>query len=269
MLLNKLIAFIKRDFILESSYRLAFVLRLARIFATILTFFFISKLFNKGASVHLAKYGGEYFPFVLIGLAFSRYLTVSLQSVSQTIRREQMMGTLEAILATPTKVSTLIIGSSIWNFIFTSITVIIYLLLGVMFFGLDLSNMNLVSGLIILILTIISFSSIGIISAAFVLILKRGDPITWLIGVSFGLLGGVYYPVTIMPRFLQVVSYFLPITHSLRGLRMALLKGAGLKMLLPEIGIIFAFCILLLPISIALFKWALKKAKIDGSLVHY
>lgn len=269
MWLNKIIAFIKRDLAYEVSYRLAFLLRLARIFTTVLTFYFISKLFGKGASVHLVEYGGEYFPFVLIGIAFSEYLMVSLRSFSRTIRHEQMMGTLEAMLATPTRVSTIIVGASIWDFVFTSISVVIYLLLGVIFFSLDLSKMNLFCGITILILTIISFLSIGIISASFILMLKKGDPLTWFMGISFGLLGGVYFPVNIMPKFLQLFSYLLPITYSLRSLRYALLKGYGFGMLLPDIGTLFLFCILLLPISIWMFKFALKKARIDGSLVHY
>jgi len=269
MSLNKIIAFIKRDFSMEVSYRLAFILRLGRILTTVLTFYFISKLFGKGPSVHLGEYGGEYFPFVLIGIAFSEYLMISLRSFSQSIRHEQVMGTLEAMLATPTRVSTLIIGASIWDFVFTSINIVIYLLLGAVFFGLDLSNANMFSGIIILILTIISFSSIGIISSAFILMLKKGDPLSWFMGVCFGLLGGVYFPVSIMPRFLQAFSFLLPITYSLRGLRLALLKGYGFDMLLYEIGALFIFCIVLLPVSIRIFKLALKKAKTDGSLVHY
>ena len=266
---NKIGAFIKRDFIVDISYRLNFFLRFARIFTTILTFYFISKLFGKGASEYLKEYGGDYFPFVLIGIAFSEYIMISLRSFSENIRQEQIVGTLEAVLATPTKVSTIVIGSSIWDFLFTSINVVIYLLLGVIFFGLDLSRMNLASGAAILILSILSFSGIGIISAAFILILKKGDPLTWFMGVCFGLLGGVYFPVNIMPKILQIFSFFVPITYSLRGLRLALLKGYGFKMLLPEILALSIFAILLFPLSILLFKLALKKAKIDGSLVHY
>ncbi len=269
MLLNKIIAFIKRDFAIEVSYRLSFILRLGRIFTTVLTFYFISRLFGKGASVHLADYGGEYFPFVLIGIAFSEYLMTSLRSFSQTLRHEQMMGTLEAMLATPTKVSTIIIGASIWDFVFTSIGVIIYLLLGVFFFGLDLSNMNWIGAAIILILTIIAFSSIGIISASFILVLKRGDPLAWFMGIVSGLLGGVYFPIEIMPKFLQFFSYLLPITYSLKSLRYALLRGYELKLLWPEITALIFFCIFLLPISIWFFKLALRRAKIDASLVHY
>jgi ABC-2 type transport system permease protein len=269
MSIHKIFAFIKKDFAMETSYRFAFILRIVGIFTSVLTFYFISNIFGKGASVYLAEYGGEYFPFVLIGIAFSGYLSVSLHSISSTIRGEQVMGTLESILATPTKVSTIIVGSSIWDFFFATFNIFIYLLLGAIFFNVDFRAMNLISTFIILALTIMSFSSIGIISAAFILVFKKGDPITWFISVIFSLLGGVYYPVKVLPKFLQECAYFLPITHSLNGLRLSLLKGHGFMALFPDIKVLFIYACVFFPISVAFFKIALKKAKRDGTLVHY
>lgn len=269
MSIHKIAAFIKKDFAMEISYRFNFVLRIGKIFVSVLTFYFISSLFDKNAAAYLTEYGGEYFPFVLIGIAFLEYLFVSLHSISQNIRGEQVMGTLESILTTPTKVSTIIIGSCTWDFFFASFNIFICLLFGVIFLKVDLSSMNLVSTFIILVLTIASFSSIGIMLAAFILIFKRGDPLTWLIGGLFSFLGGVYYPVKILPKFLQECAYFLPITYSLDGLRLSLLKGYGFMALLPDIKFLFIYSCLSFPISVMFFKLALKKVKKDGSLVYY
>jgi ABC-2 type transport system permease protein len=267
--MRKITAFIKRDFAIELSYRFAFILRLVKIFVSVLTFYFIASLFGKNASAYLAEYNGEYFPFVLIGIAFYEYFFMSLYSISQTIREEQMMGTLESMLTTPTRASTIIIGSSVWDFIFTSLSVFVYLLLGAFFFNVNFSGANLTSAFIILALTIMSFAGIGIISAAFILIFKKGDPVTWLISVFFGLLGGVYYPVKILPGFLQKCAYLLPITHSLDGLRLSILKGYGFMELLPNIKVLAIYSFIFLPISVMVFKLAIKKSKDDGSLVHY
>jgi ABC-2 type transport system permease protein len=269
MSINKLFAFVIRDFKIETSYRLFFILRFVRIFIGILTFYFISRLFKNIGSVYLKDYGGEYFPFVLLGLAFSEYLNVSLRTFSENIRHEQLTGTLEAILATPTSLATFVIGSSLWNFIFATINVGFYIFCAVLFFGLNLSQLNLMSAIIMLILTLISFSSLGIISAGFILVLKRGDPLSWFLGMSFGFLGGVYFPVEILPPFLKVFSYLLPVTYSLRGIRLAFLKGYNLNLLRTEIGVLFLFSIFLFPLGIWIFKLALKKAKLDGSLTHY
>ncbi|MFX1512352.1 MAG: ABC transporter permease, partial [Promethearchaeota archaeon] len=206
---------------------------------------------------------------VLIGIAFSNYLSMGLNTFSSSIRSEQMMGTLEAMLVTPTKLSTIILSSSIWSFIFTSIRVLIYMILGVFLFGVDISGANILASFLILFLTIISFSSLGIIAAAFIIIIKRGDPITWLFNAFSQVFGGVYYPITILPKWLQIFSYLLPITYSLRGMRFALLQGKPFEALAIDILALIVFSIVLLPVSIILFRYAVRISKREGTLAHY
>ena len=259
---QKAVAFIKRDLLIEFSYRFQLLLNCLSIFFLIAIFFYISQLFGKAFILYLKDYKGEYFPFVMIGIAFHGYLTMTLRSFSTNIRKEQMMGTLEAMLVTPTKLSTIIFSMSFWKFVFSSIFIFLYLLLGVYVFRLNLTGANFFSAIIILILTIILFSSMGIISVSFIMVFKRGDPITWLINLFSALFGGVYFPITLLPENLRFISYFLPITYALRALRHALLRGDTFRMLLPDITVLLFFSILLLPLSILIFKYAVRKAKI-------
>ena len=118
-------------------------------------------------------------------------------------------------------------------------------------------------------MTIISFSSFGIISASFVMVLKRGDPISSIFTSVSGILGGLYYPVSILPGWLQKMSYLLPVTYSLEGMRLALLQGYSLRELMPNIVALLLFSIIMLPLSIFIFGYAVKRAKIDGTLTQY
>lgn len=267
--LIKLAAFIRRDFKTLLSYRFAFFLQFFGIFFSILTFFFIAKLFGEAASPHLSNYGGDYFSFVLIGIAFSGYLGVAMDSFSSSIRTGQITGTLEAMLTTPTRLSTILISSSFWSFIMTSFRIVLYLLIGSIVFGVNLGNMNIPAAIIIQIITIICFASFGIVSASFVMVFKRGDPFTGLIGRFSTLFGGVYYPITILPVWLKPVSFMLPITYSLRGMRHALLQGYSIKALMPDIWPLALFSIILFPISLFIFKLAVRKAKMDGTLTQF
>jgi len=267
--LRKMLAFIKKDFYIHISYRIAFLFEWISILTKVTTFYFISKLVGQGMLPYLNEYQTGYFSFVLVGIAFSGYFNTALQSFSSNIREEQLLGTLEAMLATPTKIPLIIIGISIWDFLFTTITSIICLLFGAMFFRADLSQMNLLASLLILAMTIISFSSIGIISAAFIMVVKKGNPINWMISTFSGLFGGVFFPIEMFPKKLQFISYLLPITHSLKGLRHAILQGYSFKMLMPDIMALLFFCIILFPLSIWIFKKAVNKAKLTGSLAHY
>ena len=266
---RKPLAFLKRDFLINSSYKTSFLFQLGTILFSVLTFFFISKLFGEHASKYLANYGGDYFPFVLIGIAFYGYLSTAMSSFTNSIQQEQFMGTLEAILLSPTKIRTVLISGSLWNFLFTSFNIFVYLLIGALFFNFPIDKINVPATLIILILTIISFSSLGIISASFILILKRGDPVNWLFSGISRFLGGVYFPITILPLWVQKVSHLLPITYSLHGMRMAMLMGHSIKDIWQDIFALILFSAIFLPFSVFCFKFAIKKAKKSGSLIYY
>jgi len=269
MMWRKVLAFIKRDFSITASYRLSFFFQFFGIFFSVVTFYFIAKLFGKAAIPYLESYGGDYFSFVLIGIAFSDYLGVGLGSFAGTIREGQMLGTLEAMLVTPTRVHTIVLFSSIWQFLLTSIRVLAYILLGAFFFGVSIIRPNIPAALLVLILTILAFSSLGIISASFIMVFKRGNPLNWLIGSFSTLFGGVFFPITILPGWLQKVSYFLPITYSLRAMRHALLQSYPFQELGFDILILALFSVVLLPFSIYAFKVGVSRAKKDGSLTHY
>ncbi len=268
MICKKAFSFIRRDLVLATSYKFEFFLRLFFIFFSILTFYFVAKLVGGVGMAHLEPYGGDYFSFVLIGIAFSGYLMTALRSFSESIRGEQMMGTLEAMLVTPTSASAIITLSSLWNFIFTSFRVLMYLLIGILL-GVDMSNANIIGAMAILILTIICFGSIGIISASFIMTLKKGDPINMFFMGTSELFGGVLFPITVLPEWLQTISHILPITYSLSGMRHALLQGYSLHALAPEIIALLVFSVVLVPSSLLAFRYAVNKAKVDGSLVQY
>lgn len=262
-------AFLKRDLISEASYRFSFFLQFFGIFFSVGVFYFLSELLGDSVSPHLSQYGGDYFSFVLIGIAFVGYFGVGLTSFSSRLRQSQTTGTLEAMLTTPTNVSIIILASSLWDYLLTTLKVVVYLCIGVLFLGVNLRNSNYLAAILILLLTITSFSSLGIIAASFIMVLKRGNPITWAFSAVSSLLGGVYYPTTILPDWLRWVSKLLPITYALDAMRLALLQGASLRLLLPDIFALLIFTVILLPLSLFSFRYAVNRAKIDGSLTQY
>lgn len=263
------IAFLKRDFLMAVSYRLSFAMQMAGMLVSVLVFFFISKLFGAAAKPMLKEYGGDYFSFVLVGIAFSGYLGVGLSSFSQSISKEQSLGTLEAMLVTPTRLATMVLSMSLWSFALTSLNVILYLLIGALVFGVNLHHINLQAAVVAQALTIVCFASLGIISASFIMVLKRGDPVNWIFGGISSLVGGVYYPVQVLPKPLLAVSYLLPITYALRAIRLSVLQGYGFHALRFELGMLALFTALYLPLSILAFRYAVNRAKMDGSLTHY
>ena len=141
-------AFLRRDFSQALSYRLSFLLQLCGIFFGIAIFYFLSRLFGTAVAPQLEAYGGDYFSFVLIGLAFTGFLGLSLSSFATSIREGQMMGTLEIMLLSPTRLSAILLSSSIWAYLLTTLRVVAYLVVGAFIFGANLGQANIGAALL-------------------------------------------------------------------------------------------------------------------------
>jgi ABC-2 type transport system permease protein len=76
------------------------------------------------------------------------------------------------------------------------------------------------------------------------------------------------YPISVLPGPLQMLARLIPVTYSLEGMRAALLSGAGWKELFPSIFALLVFAAVLIPLSFAVFAWALQRTKITGTLTH-
>jgi len=247
------------------SYRLQFFFQFVVVVFTVLILYFVSRLIAQNPA--LEQYGG-YLPFAAIGLAVSSYFQTGFSSFANAIRNEQMMGTLEALLMTPTKIPIVVIASSVWDFFWATAVAVIYILTAEFLLGINLKG-SLLLALVLLVLTTLIFASLGVISASFVMVFKRGDPLGLIIGSVSTLLGGVFYPVSELPRSLQSVSYLLPITYGLRAMRDVLLKGATVRMVFPDIVTLLLFASILIPLSLFCFKKAVARAKREGSLLQY
>jgi ABC-2 type transport system permease protein len=263
-------AFLVRDFHTQTSYRAAFVLSFVGLFFRAFIFFFISRFIGDMATQGLteAGYTGDYFAFVLIGLAFNLYVGLGLTTFADSLREAQTTGTLEAMMMTPTPVSLMVVGAAGWSYAFTTLRVLVYLGLGAIL-GIDLSGANWGLAAVALLLALIAFASIGIIAASVIMVIKRGDPITALVANISALVGGVYYPIEVLPGWLQTIAQFIPLTHALRLMRLTLLNGAGWAEVRGDMAALSAFCVVLLPLSLFTFRTAVNKARRDGSLAQY
>jgi len=268
-MVSKALALLKKDFLVETSYRFAFFFNIFGVLTSLLMYFFIDRLFGSRMVPQLEEFGVNYFAYVLLSTAFFGYVGVGLGSFAERIRNEQMQGTLEALLLTPTRISTILFSLALWNLILATVDLAIYILLAIFVFNISFAGVNILSTAVIFILTICSFSGLGILSACFIMVLKRGNPLSWIVSSIEGLICGVYFPVTVLPAWVQWVAQFFLITYAIRAVQLAVYKGYTLSQLSKEVAIIAAFSAILLPASLAAFTWSLRKARKDGTLGQY
>lgn len=268
-LFAKPIAFFKRDFKTATSYRLHFATQGFGIIITTFSFFLLSKMFAGNEISQLAPYGGDYFSFVLIGIALTDYLTISTNTFANEIRTSQIVGTLESLLVTPTSIITILLSSYVYKLFSTSFRVFFYIFVGYFAFNMPLQPVNILALCATFILTLLPFFGIGLVSASFIIVFKQGNPIGGLMAMSSGLLGGVMYPVTVLPAWLKPFSAILPITHGLEAMRQVLLNGASIATIRNQLLILSILSVLSLATGLTAIYFGVKIAKKEGSLLQY
>jgi ABC-2 type transport system permease protein len=266
-LLRKIWAFYKRDFQIRLTYRFGFLSEIIRTAALFVSFFFIGKLVT-GAGPHpaLAAYGGDYFRFVLLGVILSTFMHAALSGATQTIGFERGQGTLEAVLLTPTPLAVLLIGKTLWELTQVTLKAAAYLLLGILLLGVRLPEANWTAASAVVLLTVAIFLGLGLISAGFFLVTREGSPIEVILGWSSQFLAGVYFPVAILPGWLKEVSAWMPFTYSLEAARKTLLGGIPAEGIARELAVLLAFSLVILPAGLGFFRWAFRKARLQGTL---
>jgi ABC-2 type transport system permease protein len=263
---DKLLFLINHNFRLAWSYKINFLGRYLSGVMTILLYYFLDLLLQRSGLETIRE--GSYFTFVLIGGAFLRYLILIAQAFSTNLREEMLMGTIEPLLVTATPTTLSVIGPSSWMLIQGTSIFIGQLLLGALV-GADFSQANWASALAVVLVSLASFVSYGVISTAFTIVFKRSDPAIMFISSLALVFSGVFFPVEILPPWLRIISYLLPSTYTLRALRGALMGGASPADLASEIAILLVFAAVLVPLAFWTLRYAIRRMKDSGELVHY
>jgi ABC-2 type transport system permease protein len=264
-------AFVIRDFQLERSYRLNFVLRVLSVLAVVTTFYFVSRIFTGGARLSDCPCASSPFsqwrdPLAawIIGLAVLNYFMTGFSSLANAIRSEQTQGTLEGTLMTPISIPTLVVSSSAWAFVQATFFSSLYFFFGWAFFGVQFRGSFLLAFAILLLTTLV-LASLGILSASFAMVFKRGDPFALFLGAGSALFSGVFFPTELLGQ----VSRALPPTYGLDGIRGVLIEGRGFADVRDPVLTLLLFLAVLLPFSLWVFARAVRRAKREGSLIQY
>jgi ABC-2 type transport system permease protein len=259
-------AFLRRDYLLARLSRLQFAWQVLTVAFATPTMYYLGRLIRPGGSPALDRFGGDYFAFVVLGVAFLGFLITTMGACATAIRNEQASGTLDVLLCLPVPLPALALGMSLWAMLVAAGQAALYLSFGAWFFRLDFSHANLLGFTVVLTLSVAAVAALGILSAALVVATKQWDPLTGIVASASALLGGVFYPIEVLPRNLQVLAWCLPITPALRGMRLALLRGDGLVALRAEVFALAAFTAVVAPVALLAFRWALDEARRSGML---
>jgi ABC-2 type transport system permease protein len=267
-ILRELWLFFWRDLSIARTYRTVFILEAIEALFGAAMFYYVARFVDTPALQHALPQGGSYFAFSLVGFVFLDYLNAALDTFDRGLEESRDTGTLEHLLITQTSLPVFVAGSAIYPFVATTLRIVIYVAWAAALFGFPWQAANWLAVSAVLLVTLLAFAGLGILSASYLLLFKRGNPAKWFfLGVS-SVAGGMLFPVSILPDWLQLVARLNPVTYGLEAMRASLLGGAGVRVLWRPLVILLLFAAVLLPVSVSVFAWSLRRTKITGTLTH-
>lgn len=265
--LRQIIAFTKRDFFSWATYRTAAMTQMLSIFIAVFSWGVGAAYVQKPVA---EMYGSDYISFLLVGIAVGNLIMPLVQGVQQQLNP----WTLETILMTGVSTPVFVLGNIMWTYIFSVISFIPYLIIGIYIFGASL-QVNFLSVAISFIISGAILMGLAMISTGLRIVTKSNDPVTWAINVLQNLFSGISFPVIFLDKIFfpgaSTISWFLPQTWVYHLCRLSMLTNASLFDTDVQVaflkGIIFA--VILLPLGYRVFWWGVNRSKKEGTLGWY
>ena len=204
------------------SYPLAFAMNQLSTLLPVVIFFFVSRLIADPGR----GFGSDYFSSVMVGLIGLKLLDTGLRGFGMQVDIAINRGWLEMFLVEPVRWRFLPIAISQWPIAQGMFSVAVMLGLTILL-GADFTASGIPASLLIAVLGTVAGLAIGTFSAAVKVLAKSGDPVLYLYTLAAQLFSGVYFSVDSLPSFLQPLSFLLPHTYVIQGLRRVLLPDGA------------------------------------------
>jgi len=205
--------------------------------------------------------------YLVIGTLVWRYLSLIFYWITDLIGIERWEGTIEYTLMAPIRRLTHMAGQTFFAVIYSLFFTAIILAVTVVLFDIDLTKANLAGGTLMMLAGSLSFIGVGIMGSILPLLFpERGSQMTHVIIALLLLVSGVYYPIDVLPEFLQKMAVISPATYVLDGTRLALLEGTPTAQLWPYIWPTLIMGVIAIPLGLKVFGLAERYAKRTGKL---
>jgi len=250
------------------SYRIQLLMSIAGILAGVVPLFFVARALQPVMAGAIRAEGGSAFGFLAVGLASLMFVTSAVNSLPAVVSDQIRSGMFEAVLATPTSLLELLLGFNAFDLVLATVRATV-LLGAAAALGATILPGRILPALLIVLLIVLAHLPIGVLGAAMILAFRTAGPLPRAVALMSGLLGGVYYPTSVIPSWLQAVSSVLPLSHGLRALRKVLLQGASLSAIAPDLLALVGTAAVLAVVGATAASFALRHARAQGTLTQY
>ena len=204
---------------------------------------------------------------LLIGAVVWAYLGIIFEILTETVAWERWEGTIEYTFMAPLSRPIHLFGMGLFAIAYGIVRAVLLFAVVAMFFSLELSNANFAAALIVLVVASISFIGIGMMTAVLPLISpEKGTQLGFVAQGILLVVSGVYYPVSVLPGWMQALAKISPATYALDGIRDAIINGAGISAMWPNIWPLILIGIISVPLGLEVFRRGERYAKRHGKL---
>lgn len=256
-------AVLHRDCIVFLSYRWQLASQLLAAAFSLVLFHFLAQL------VHVSAFPSapDYFGFVVVGLVIVQVLQSTL-GISAQLRAELLAGTFERTTLSPFGTAAGVLSMSVFPFLYSLVIGTLTLLLAAAAFSLPVAWSTVALAIPVALLGAVAFSGFGLLLAAAVLVAKRATGATWIITLV-SIIGGLYFPVSLLPSWIRWASDVQPFTPSVDLLR-HLISGYPLRHAAwLDLLILGGFAVVLLPGATWLVGVAARTSRRRGTITEY
>jgi ABC-2 type transport system permease protein len=204
---------------------------------------------------------------LLIGAVIWAYLGMIFEILTETVAWERWEGTIEYTFMAPLSRPVHLTGMGLFAIAYGLVQSVLLFAVVAFFFDLSLPNANFAAALVLLAVASVSFVGIGMMTSVLPLISpEKGTQLGFIAQGILLVVSGVYYPVTVLPEWMQWLATISPATYALEGVRDAILEGDGLTALMDEIWPLLVIGAVSIPAGLAVFGLGERYAKRHGKL---
>src|SRR3954447_4929781 len=205
--------------------------------------------------------------FLLIGTLVWASLSAVLDDISLVITWERWEGTIEHTLMAPVPRPAHLLGTAVFGVLHALVRTSMILLVALPFFNVDFSQANWPAAAVVVLFGSFALIGLGILAGVLPLLYpERGEQLSFMVQSVVLLVSGVYYSVSVLPAWLQVLSWLSPATYLLRSVRKAIVEGASIGDVAGDLAIMALFAVVLIPVSVMVFTAAERWARRTGRL---
>jgi len=258
------LAVMRRDLQIYMSYRARLLSQTANTLFSLTLFYYVSRL------VHVRGFSSpdDYYAYVVVGISLLGVI-YSCFATPGLVRQELVAGTLERLILSPFGAVRSIIAMTLFPLAYAAIFATVSLALACLVFGLQLHWATIPLSVPMMGLTLLAFLPFGLLFAAITVVVKQENVGTnWVVAV-LALIGGMYFPLSLLPHWLQLAGKLQPFTAATEVLRHLLVNSQLTAPVGPSVLKLAAFAAVLLPVSIAVLGAAVRLGQRRATIIEY